>query len=672
MIAAGLATMLLIAQVPPATTALEDQIAPALSAAGLTPETTRFDEGLLAILRQAEFTTPLYVAASRNPWQAPFLFDVFTRDLEAKIGQPNELLTIGTRQVGIGSRRTLIGDPIATAREDAKKEGAFGRELQAIASRNAKRTIHGKVPGVVEQSAALILGAIGEADQYYKPFMSELTGSATPSGAQVETLRRVISEAIKPEATANEFYKLVKLYERTDARYVVAAAHDVALAVQDAAKAVAAVPASEQYDFTVSTRLGLIHFSGGHNDTYFGDQQEPFLTIDTGGDDTYINMPSSTGGNRWVSIVIDTDGNDKYLSDPALATTPVASWPGRKNRRLSPGPAGALLGCSFLFDLKGNDLYRSHLYSIGSGRLGVAILSDASGNDEYDGYEDSVGFGIFGAGIIEDLAGDDRYQGFSQVEGVGQTAGFGALIDQSGDDEYIANNTVIDFASPQSDKNNASMSQGVGNGARRDFLDNHSLAGGIGVLLDIEGDDEYSGAVFAQGVGYWEGIGILRDRSGDDEYRGAWYVQGASAHFAIGFLQDDLGADQYTATMNMGMGGGHDFGTGYLLDMAGDDIYKAPNLSLGAGNANGIGLFLDALGNDSYETSGLTMGQSGEAPAGTVRARAMTFGLFADLAGKDKYPSAFSWAMDNAIELNWTHKGRNPLESQYGVFYDKG
>src|SRR4051812_39376326 len=65
----------------------EDQVGPALAAAGLTTETARFDPGMMALLRSAEFTTPLYQAASMNSWQAPLLFNIFTDEVDAQAGK---------------------------------------------------------------------------------------------------------------------------------------------------------------------------------------------------------------------------------------------------------------------------------------------------------------------------------------------------------------------------------------------------------------------------------------------------------------------------------------------------------------------------------------------------------------------------------------------------------
>ena len=268
---------------------------------------------------------------------------------------------------------------------------------------------------------------------------------------------------------------------------------------------------------------------------------------DTGGHDRYVNVPSNPDVDTGCAVVIDGAGNDLYLSDAALESTGLAEWAGRKSGGNLPGPAGALLGYTMLIDNQGDDLYRTHRAGLGCGRYGVSVVLDKAGNDRYDAYQNSEGYGEFGVGILEDLAGNDRYDCFTQSQGYGFVKGSGALIDRGGDDLYMANDTVIDFPAAQSDKHNNSMAQGVGNGYRRDYIDVHSLAGGVGLLFDQAGNDTYSSAIFGQGVGYWEGVGMLWDASGSDSYSGQWYVQGACAHFAVGYLEDVEGDETAAA-----------------------------------------------------------------------------------------------------------------------------
>jgi len=640
---------------------VEDQIAPALAAAGLTTASARFDPGIMTLFRSAEFTTPLYDAASLNPWQAPYLFNVFTNDVDSQAGKPNEIMNIGAHYLGNGTRRTLIPARVAQAQVDINNMEKRWRALVAV---RASGNNFGEVPPEVQQATLLILDAMPQVQELYDLFAQPAyQGKTTP-----ENIQQIITAALKEDSNSTDFAKGLDIFHRADTKYLFAGGNDLLLAVQQASKILATVPESAKYRFEFSTKFGAIAVSGGEDSTYNGPH---FLIIDTGGNDTYINAPCATP-THWASIAIDTNGNDKYLSDPVLATQDVAVYQDRKTQGFTPGPCGAFMGYAYLFDLRGDDLYRSARDGIASGRLGIAFLEDSEGNDTYDGYQDSLGFGNFGAGIIEDVTGNDHYGGFAQVQGVGLTAGFGAVIDHAGNDVYVANDTVIDFpAAQKTDKpHNSSMSLGAGNGVRRDYLDAHQLAGGIGLLLDGAGDDQYSGGVFAEGCGYLEGIGILRDRAGTDIYNGIWYVQGAAAHFAVGYLQDDEGDDHYTATTKMSQGGGHDFSAGYLLDLAGNDSYVGGNTTLGAANSNGIGLFLDAAGDDKYSCTDISMGQSGDAPKG-LRERALSLGVFCDLGGNDTYPSAFAWAKNGGSQVSWVGKQRVPEESQLGVFFDK-
>ncbi|MEO0148861.1 MAG: hypothetical protein ABIL23_00320 [candidate division WOR-3 bacterium] len=186
--------------------------------------------------------------------------------------------------------------------------------------------------------------------------------------------------------------------------------------------------------------------------------------------------------------------------------------------------------------------------------------------------------------------------------------GVGILVDAEGDDVYKLEDSAIVFPSPQSPKHNTSLGQGMGFGERRDFYNGKSLGGGLGMLVDINGDDRYYSHVFSQGSGYWLGIGVLYDGGGNDAYSGVWYSQGASAHFGIGALYDLKGDDVYFSSISTSQGVGHDFSYGILFDGEGRDTYTCGNLCLGSGNAQGVGVFWDMDGNMKVNLNGRGMG----------------------------------------------------------------
>lgn len=591
--------------------------------------------------------------------------DAVRHDLATFVGKPSDSLNSIARLAGFGTRRTLVGNPIAAADVAAAKPDALADVLDRMFRGGVIRAKPPKpdnIPAEVQHAAAIVLNAAMQARTYRNLALAKIDDAA----AAFKTIAKGAAGDDDAEGADAE----LRIDEHFRTNYMAAGGHDLLLACQEAEALLAKVPAAVRYDYRIRTTWGVLELTGGTDDRHT--DSDTFLLFDTGGNDTYVNCPCNNSVTNWCSIVIDSAGNDKYLSDEVLANTPVNQWAGRKGGGNLPGPGGALFGYSILIDSRGDDLYRTHRPGLGSGRYGVGVLLDKAGEDQYDAYQDSEGFGLFGAGILEDDAGRDVYRCFTESQGCGMAGGAGYLVDRAGDDTYVAEDQVIDFASAQSAQHNTSMAQGAGYGRRADITDGESLAGGIGILYDQSGNDSYSCAVFGQGVGYWMGVGALWDDSGTDTYTGLWYVQGAAAHFAIGYLEDGQGNDSYTATMNMAQGAGHDFSIGMLLDHAGDDVYKAPNLSLGAGNVNGIGILVDFAGADRYESSGITLGKASPPDANSLRMRALCLGVFIDLGGaNDTYPAAANWAKNRAAVANWTAKAPTPAESQLGVFVDK-
>jgi hypothetical protein len=653
----------------------------ALEPAGLSTKTARFDPNLVRFFGGGEFTTSFFQSCIENPWRIPFFADVERRDLSTMAGHPNDSLSVGARLLGFSLRRTLLGDPIKPAEDESAKTGALAGVLSDM-----KRAglIRGAVPSVssvppaAQHAATLVLRTMLNMAVYRQLAFQDIdlpTAYKFVAG---------LSPGNNDDLQGADFDRLYQICKKVDMRYLLTGGHDLTLASQVASEIAKTAPHPLKYDFAVETQWGVIRLHGGEPTTY--GNVPTLLVIDTGGDDTYLNVPSNTGPTNWASVVIDTDGNDKYLSDAGLATSKLSAFEPRKSAKNAPGPAGALFGYSVLIDTNGDDLYRSDRPGLGSGRFGVGVLLDEAGTDTYDGYCDSEGFGNFGIGILEDDSGDDHYDAFLQSQGCGQTMGFGYLVDRTGNDSYVANDTTIDFPSAQSAEHNTNMSQGAGNGRRADYLESHALSGGIGILFDAAGNDHYSCGVFGQGTGYWNGVGMLWDSAGSDDYTGLWYVQGAAAHFAVGYLEDLSGDDHYSAAMNMAQGAGHDFSIGMLVDQGGTDHFSAPNLSLGAGNANGIGIFVKTAGAAQYEMfrhedpkthavtragTGLSLGKAAESPANSLRWRSICLGAFLDLTGAGTYPTDATWAKTGNRVANWTAKGTYPEESQVGVFWAK-
>ncbi|MDD4029301.1 MAG: hypothetical protein PHX86_06310 [Caldisericia bacterium] len=383
----------------------------------------------------------------------------------------------------------------------------------------------------------------------------------------------------------------------------------------------------DSLSFSTNTPMGhiLIHPTKDTLHTY----RNVLFSLDLGGNDHYMN--SAGGNDSWfnpVSICIDMNGNDQYsMEDPSVYSQ-----------------GAGVFGFGALIDFQGDDMYQSKQYSQGFGCFGVGLLWDQNGTDQYSCDYLAQGSGVFGIGILHDTSANDTYHTYSFGQGFGYVKGFGLLLDDAGDDVYIANDEDVAGTNPQSSDHNTSFCQGAGFGRRADLSEGNSMSGGMGVLIDIEGNDTYSCGVFGQGTGYWAGTGVLYDGKGNDSYKGVWYVQGGAAHFGIAMLMDDEGDDTYDALLNMAQGAGHDVSLGYLIDRSGNDTYTAPNLALGGGNTNGLGFFVDAQGDDVYQLRRNNATNLGKAscevfPNTSWRFGKLTLGLFIDRSGEDTYVS---------------------------------
>lgn len=398
-------------------------------------------------------------------------------------------------------------------------------------------------------------------------------------------------------------------------------------------------------------RSPVFSIGGIGNNTY--DMSRIDHVIDLGGNDTYI-WPEDFDptGNGSSHIIIDYAGNDTYRSDSAFA-----------------GPGVGVFGGAIIDDYSGNDTYTStKLASMATGLFGIGIILDRAGNDTYtntgpkSGWSQGVGF--YGIGLIIDREGSDVYHAEKLSQGVGGPRGFGAIIDGGGNDLYQANgpNYGSAYGTPGV---YLGMSQGFGFGIRG------YAAGGVGLIDDMSGNDQYIAGEFSQGGGYYFGLGMIRDHAGNDLYHGNRYGQAFAAHQAVGILIDDAGDDTYWSMTAASQSGVWDESITLLLDKAGNDAYRCDGLGIGAASMQAIGIFLDLGGDDRYSANpGATIGQSGGNSYHYDSAGVMSFSGFFDLGGgNDIYPG------DRANNQSKATGSRNEdaLENSglYGVFVDE-
>jgi hypothetical protein len=355
-------------------------------------------------------------------------------------------------------------------------------------------------------------------------------------------------------------------------------------------KALQQIPDSllRKYFPSLETKCGTSFVGGMGNERHEGDYA---IIIDFGGDDEYYL--SNKPGQRF-QIIIDMAGDDHYIaqSDHCFGA--------------------GYLGCGILDDWGGDDTYLVKNYSLGCGVFGTGILIDRAGDDTYIGNIACQAASSFGVGMLLDYGGRDSYSAALYSQGFAFIMGSSALVDYSGNDRYAVGWKYGDVL--RYEDHYVSLSQGFGYGLRPYF------SGGVGLLIDGEGNDVYQSDIFGQGASYWWSLGSYQ------------YAQGNGTHLSLGALIDISGDDLYSSK-GVSQGCGHDLAFGLLLDCAGNDQYNAFDLSQAAGSANGVGMLIDLKGDDAYmaRVRGNTHGY------GNPRREYGSVGLLLDLGGQDFY-----------------------------------
>ena len=347
---------------------------------------------------------------------------------------------------------------------------------------------------------------------------------------------------------------------------------------------------------------GRVVVGGFERNIYEGDFA---FILDLGGDDYYRGKSAGTSRKQPLSLVVDLAGDDEYNH------TEIASQ------------GSGLLGVGMLYDYAGDDFYAAVRLAQGASFLGVGVLHDRQGNDHFISEDLSQGVAFWGVGMLLEGGGDDRYQSNLYAQGVGAVKGFGLLLDAFGDDDYLA--TGRELSSYGTSGVFKGLSQGVGVGFRG------YASGGVGMVLDGAGDDQFRAGNFSQGVGYFYGLGILVNAgNGDDFYLASRYGQGASAHSATGVLLEEGGDDRYFGLQWALQGFAWDLGSAWLIDKQGDDFYnRTPHShSLASADHNGFAVLVDYEGRDNYAGYPSSVGNN-------TYQGGHSFALFVDAGGQD-------------------------------------
>jgi hypothetical protein len=243
--------------------------------------------------------------------------------------------------------------------------------------------------------------------------------------------------------------------------------------------------------------LGLgVLFDGGGNDIYRSEQGSQGagtygmgLLIDRVGDDRYIAVQSVQGYAyvRGFAYLHDEAGNDHYTAmqgDPALGG--AFFFPNAQNATSNTSLAqGAGFG-------RRGDAHGDNIFASG----GLGVFRDGGGSDRYlvDVFGQGSGF-WYGTGLFSDGGdGDDVYEGRWYVQGSGAHFAMSFFFEEGGNDRYNRTESIIATATGQG----------------------HDLS--LGWLVDEGGDDEWIAPGLGLGAGNDNGIGFFLDLGGDDSY----------------------------------------------------------------------------------------------------------------------------------------------------------
>ncbi len=349
------------------------------------------------------------------------------------------------------------------------------------------------------------------------------------------------------------------------------------------------------------TEWGWVHVdTTGASQSYA--PEDVWLWLKVGGDDRYgLDAFHGASDRRAVRVLLDTGGDDVYSSDAAGADA-----------------AAGVLGLGLLWDGQGHDRWQCSRWCQAAGLLGAGVLvNERGGQDEFKAQSQAQAHAVGGLALLASnmggagegafAQGHTVYTALNDAQGSAGPSGVAGLVDAVGDDRYELAPWPLVAASAQLPDRNSSMGQGAGRGwwggaAGREGL---RTAGGVGVLLDLQGNDHYRAQVFAQGAGYQEGLGVLVDGGGDNRFEAAWYALGAAAHGGAGILVASGGGDDvYRVSHVTSLGAGHDAALGWFEDRAGHDVYALSDVGFGVGLDGGVGVFIDTVGQNCFAVSG--------------------------------------------------------------------
>lgn len=650
-----------------------------LAETGLTPETVKIDQRDVALWGGDRYRLSLLDLFFDNPWKISAYTRTISDRLLADTHDLKHVVTFAHRRLDAGVSLGVLDNPLEkyASRVETLGEDALAIALAEVIYPSSKQdqdlsetplqnfqqnlqqdAQYQALPPPLRKAVAQFLFAVPDILHYRQ--IALLNPVADLQFEIDDIYQHVVRYFVQTyfvragqDPSIEQILLLESLMDTVDFPLLNAGATLATIATQELQQQLSELDDTDlagRYTYRLGTPLGRVVLSDGDSQHYGAGQY--LLIVDVGGDDTYQGGAATIDLSHGISVTVDLAGDDVYLqaTEPEIQTQ-LVQQPEHSpiDDRFPPIPAfgAGFFGYGLLIDVQGNDRYDNPALGQGVGVFGTGILYDVQGNDHYEGTTNLQGSGSFGTGLLIDGEGDDRYALYTFGQGFGSTKGFGLLLDRQGNDRYIGLEEGRPNGGPFGADRYIHMAQGAGFGRRSDFVDGHSWAGGIGMLVDGAGDDDYACEIYGQGTAYWYALGLLIDKSGNDRHHGGGYTLGGSPHFAIGIYQDDAGNDTYEGIIGQSLGTGRDWSIGWFEEGGGDDWYLGNTVYLGLGDTNGLGVFWEKGGNDTYiSPQGARYGQAiMDAPDG-LRHLMLTLGLFVEGGGQDQY-----WLLPDRSQL---------------------
>jgi len=317
------------------------------------------------------------------------------------------------------------------------------------------------------------------------------------------------------------------------------------------------------------------------------------------------NMPKVY--DKDAALILDLGSNNLYLNNaggtrPEIPVAMVINWGGgggnnRYVTRENFSRGAALIGGGFLNDLGGHSKFVGLDGSQGAGFWGSGLLYCRGGNAVFQARKTSQGVGQMGVRMLLGRDGNNSYSCLYEGQALGLFGGEGILINEGGHNLYRLGGLQPDDRDPS--KSTVSMGQGFGRGLMPED-ERMAVPGGIGLLIDEKGEDTYIADYFAQGSSYYYSISMLDNRGANNRFIAGRYAQGAGIHTSIGVLLNRGGGSSFYSSFGVSQGMGHDYGVGLLQSDRGLNDYHGGILVQGAATRGGIGMLIDPDGQSRF------------------------------------------------------------------------